>query len=60
MKIRNISELESLMNDEQKKRARENFEKFYEKPFGCIPEISLVSEDSEDEFLRYVDINDFN
>jgi len=48
------------MNDEQKKIAKENFENFYEKPFGCISEISLVSEDSEENFLRYVDLKDFD
>ena len=55
--IRDISELENLMTDEQKEKAQKDFEKFY--PPGT-PEIMCTSIGIGEGFLTKVNLEDFD
>lgn len=57
--FKDISELEKLMSDEEKIKARELYEKYFLKPFGDKEKILIISEDDGEDYLREVDVNDF-
>jgi len=61
MIIKDISELDKIMTDEQKAKAKADFERFH--PPGT-PEIMCTSQDPEDgdgsKYLVYVDVESMN
>ena len=58
--FRDIKDLKKMMTEEQKKRAKEMYEKYSLNPFGDKKEeILIISEDDGEDYLREVDINDF-
>jgi len=73
MVIKHISELEKLMTPEQKKKAKEMYDKYYGIPYGdkkpilCGPEGRAQANGTLDEYykdgekyLKEVDLKDFS
>lgn len=54
--FKNIEDLEKEMTEEQKRKAKENFDKYF--PKGT-PEIMCVSDEDGDQYLKLIDLSNF-
>jgi hypothetical protein len=59
MIIRDISELEFLMTEEQKKKAKADYDTYFGKPYEGRDPIMCTSPGG-DEFLKYVDVDNWD
>lgn len=60
MIIRNISELEALMTDEQKAESKANYDKFFGIPYGDREPIMCGPHDDGVDYLVKVDLENWN
>ena len=60
LEFMHIDELALLMTEEQKKKARLDYEKYFLEPYGDQEPVWCTSDDDGEDYLRYVDLEDFD